>query len=182
MITAGFGSPLFAAGGIVAIGTGRKRRRGLTGEEIEEEGIEDTPGPASTDAAQEVTGSVYAPSEAQTGEVFLVQVFAHLAKEAASLAEIAKAAQADARWRGATRLKEAIKTGTELTFSLSMPGLVIDEPEQSRTWRGETEQIQFQVSVPPDCPPGNFGGTDGEQAKRSRGPSQVHHQNHRQSY
>src|ERR1051325_6892849 len=159
MITAGFGSPLFAAGGIVAIGTGRKRRRGLTGEEIEEEGIEDTPGPASTDAAQEVTGSVYAPSEAQTGEVFLVQVFAHLAKEAASLAEIAKAAQADARWRGATRLKEAIKTGTELTFSLSMPGLVIDEPEQSRTWRGETEQIQFQVSVPPDCPPGNFGGT-----------------------
>jgi hypothetical protein len=149
-------SPLLAAGGIAAIGVGRKRRKELLGAESEEAGIEDKPETAV--AEDEVTSSVYAPTEAQIGEVFLVQVFAHLEEEAAGLAEIAKAAQPGVIWRGADKLNEKIKRGTELVFHLSMPGLEVDRPEQSRIWNGTTEQLQFMVTVPRDCQPGNLGG------------------------
>ncbi len=146
-----YSSPFVFLGGIAAIGYGNKKRK----EDEDEEGNSHAKGVGTAD---QVTSSVYAPTEAEIGKDFLVQVFAHLAEQAEGLAEIAKAAEPGVIWRGAAKSKERIERGTELTFHLSMPGLEIDNPEQNVTWNGEPEQVQFIVKVPPDCQPGNVGG------------------------
>jgi hypothetical protein len=42
---------------------------------------------------------------------------------------------------------EVIK-GMKLAFTLSVPGLKVDEPVQILVWRGRTEAVQFGVTVP----------------------------------
>lgn len=162
-----YSSPLFAAGGFVAFGTSIRRRRDLPGAELEEEGIEDTMMPVKeanledekTAAEDEVSSTVYAPGQAGPGDSFLVQVFVHLPEQAASLDEIAKEADEDARRRITSMLQKKVKRGTELTFHLLMPGLEVDEPVQPCVWNGEPSCVQFGVTVPENCKPRNIIGT-----------------------
>lgn len=157
-----YSSPVFAAGGVVAFGTGIRRRKKSPGAELEEEeGIEDDPETISTEAEleEEVSSTVYAPKQAGQGDMFLVQVFVHLPEQAASLEEIAKEADEDAGPRGTTTLQQKIKRGTELTFHLLMPGLDIDDPVQACVWSGKPARVQFGVTVPEDCKPKSIIGT-----------------------
>jgi hypothetical protein len=169
-----YGSPLFAAGGLVTIGTSRRRRKELTDKEIEEDGIEDQPEQAEAKPApsaqskmaapeeeveDEVNGTVYAPGQAAQGNSFLVQVFIHLPEQADALDEIAKEADEDAKRRISSKLQKKIKRGTELTFHLQMPGLSVDDDVQSCVWDGEPVWVQFGVTVPEDCKPKNIIGT-----------------------
>lgn len=169
-----YGSPLFAAGGFVTIGTSRRKRKGLTDVEPEEDGIEDQPETATAEAMpatrakmaapeaeveDEVSGTVYAPGQAAQGDSFLVQVFIHLPEQADALDEIAKEADEDAKRRISSKLQKKIKRGTELTFHLQMPGLVIDDDVQSCVWMGEPAWVQFGVTVPEDSKPKNIIGT-----------------------
>jgi hypothetical protein len=156
-----YSSPVLAAGGLFAFGTGIRRRKKLLGAELEEEGIEDNPEVDSKEAEleEEVSSTVYAPGQAGQGDSFLVQVFVHLPEQAAGLDELAKEADDAAKQRMTTKLKKTIKRGTELTFHLTMPGLEIDEPAQSCTWEGEPVWTQFGVTIPPERKPGNIIGT-----------------------
>ncbi|HKS29178.1 MAG TPA: toll/interleukin-1 receptor domain-containing protein [Pyrinomonadaceae bacterium] len=148
-------SPLFAAGGFVTMGLSRRRRKGLAeaeAEESEETGDKE-------EAGDEVSGTVYAPGQAAQGNSFLVQVFIHLPEQAEALDEMAREADEDARRRISSRLQKKVERGTELTFHLQMPGLVVDDDVQSCVWEGEPVCVQFGVSVPEDCKPKNIIGT-----------------------
>jgi hypothetical protein len=148
----GFYVPLGA--GAVALGAGaypRRRRR---------DGIEEAAAEVENPVVEEeVNSTVYAPTDAQPGDAFLVQVFVHLLEQAEALDEIAREADEQSRRRITSRLKQKIKRGTELAFHLSMPGLDIDEPAQSCVWEGEPAWVQFGVTVPPDHKPKNIIGT-----------------------
>lgn len=109
--------------------------------------------------SDEVTCSVFAPTEAPPGDCFLVQVFAHLPEQADQLEEKAKESDEDAQQRGSKKLATSIERGQELAFLLNMPGLEVDEPSQSLVWGGEVDSVQFAVTVPETCKTGNLIGT-----------------------
>lgn len=140
-----YGSPVLAAGGVVALGLGGRRRRRLAAGAEEE-------------MDEEVSTSVFAPSQAAAGNSFLVQVFAHLAEQEDALEEIAREADEDARRRVSARLQKTIKRGAVLTFNLAMPGLEIDAPAQSCVWNGTPALVQFGVTVPKDFAPKDILG------------------------
>jgi hypothetical protein len=146
------GSPALGVTGITTVVKGRRRKRkGLQDGELEED--------EEAEAEDEVSSTVYAPEQAGQGDGFLVQVFVHLPEQAASLDEIAKEADEDARRRISSKLQKKIKRGTELTFHLVMPGLDVDDEVQSCVWNGEPCCVQFGVTVPEDCKAKNIFGT-----------------------
>jgi hypothetical protein len=103
--------------------------------------------------ADEVDCTAYAPDQAPPASNFLVQVFAHLPEQAATLEPIAKRAEHRAEMRVGSTLDRKIRRGGRLTFDLTMPGLEIDEPSQSIIWRGKPDKVQFGVTVPEDFKP-----------------------------
>jgi hypothetical protein len=144
-----YSSPLFGLGGIVTIRKSRRKRKGPSAEEAAER----------AETEDEVSGTVYAPVAARRGDSFLVQVFIHLAEQAAALEAIAKEADEDARRRISTKFQKKITRGTELTFHLQMPDLTVDQPIQTCAWNGEPAWVQFGVNVPEECEPTNLIGT-----------------------
>ncbi len=180
-----YGSPLFAAAGFVTFGTTLRRRKLLSVAGVEDEdasveevyegsvggvevnpvaaAVEDSrvaaPGAVAAPEEEEVGATVYAPGQAAPGDGFLVQVFVHLPEQAATLEDLAREADEDAKRRAAARLQKKIRRGTELTLHLLMPGLDVDEPVQSCVWEGEPACIQFGVTVPEGCKPGSLIGT-----------------------
>jgi hypothetical protein len=109
--------------------------------------------------SDEVTCTVFAPSEAPPGDCFLVQVFAHLPEQAALLAEKALESDEAAKQRGSKKLETMIERGQELVFNLAMPGMEIDETSQALIWDGEVDSVQFAVTIPEASKTGNIIGT-----------------------
>jgi hypothetical protein len=149
LFTFGFGlrrkfSGLVASGGVVAalpIDAGSE-------EVIEEDVIE-----------EDVSSSVFAPRQASPGSSFLVQVYAHLpGEETTTLKQ--KAGQVDpaAEQAGGDLLEKKVRRGATLMFTLSMNGLEIDKPQQSRPWQGRTTGVQFGVTVPKGFAPCSLYG------------------------
>jgi hypothetical protein len=99
--------------------------------------------------------TVFAPEAAAPGDPFVVQVFAHLAKQAGRLAALAAKAQESAEGQGSAALSGPVARGTEITFRLRMEGLKVREPKKSLVWDGEVNGVQFAVDVPED-----FGRTN----------------------
>jgi hypothetical protein len=115
---------------------------------------------AGATEGEEVRCTVFAPTEARQGKSFMVIAFAHLAEQAALLAEMAKGMSKSVEQRGpGKKLGARIERGQELTFALEMPGLEIDEPNQSLTWEGEPDSVQFGVTIPKDFETGSLIGT-----------------------
>ena len=155
-----YGSSTFAFFGVVTIGFGLRRRRLLAALPDEVDALPAGPGVADVaqaEVAEDVSSSVFAPRRAACGEGFLVQVFAHLSGEDPA-ALIGRATEAEPRAEkvGGDLLEQQIKRETTLTFTLSMKGLEIDQPQQERVWRGRTIAVQFGVTVPKDFEPGSI--------------------------
>ena len=114
---------------------------------------------AQAEVAEDVASSVFAPRRAARGQGFVVQVFAHPPSEDPA-ALMGKATESEPRAEkvGGDLLDQQITRGTTLTFTLSMKGLEIDEPQQDRVWRGRTIGVQFGVTVPEDFKPGSMFG------------------------
>jgi TIR domain len=89
----------------------------------------------------------------------MVQAFAHVSSQAREAARRAKEFDADAVRRAIKTLESSVPRGTKLSFDLTMPGLRVDDPVQSLVWWGSAESVQFGVSVPKRCRPGNVVGT-----------------------
>lgn len=102
---------------------------------------------ATPQEADEVRCTVFAPHEAGPNDAFLVQAFAHLAEQAPSLWPIAKQADQASTDRGSQKLG-IIERGQQLGFYLEMPGLEVDEPQQSLLWNGEIAPVMFGVIIP----------------------------------
>lgn len=107
--------------------------------------------PADDDAPTggiQLDSTVFAPSAVAPGESFLVQVFAHQPDQADAVLALAREFDADAVRRGFTSLSSMIVVGQRLMFSLTLPGLVIDNPVQFLVWMGRPQSVQFGVTVP----------------------------------
>ncbi len=157
-----YGSPAFAFMGLITVGFGLRKRKLLAA--LPDATDQVAAVPAAADAAQaevaeDVSSSVFAPRRAACGEGFLVQIFAHLpGEDPVALKGRATEAEPRAERVGGDLLDQQIKRGTTLTFTLSMNGLDIDQPQQDRVWRGRTIGVQFGVTVPSDFKPGSMYG------------------------
>jgi hypothetical protein len=113
----------------------------------------------TTQQADEVHCTVFAPPAARPGDMLKVQVFAHLEEQAKLLAALAAERDEEAREGGSEALKGQIERGKELTFTLDMPGLKVKESERSLVWNGEPDSVRFTVTVPEDSKPKVVWGT-----------------------
>jgi Carboxypeptidase regulatory-like domain/TIR domain len=157
-----YGSPAFAFMGLITVGFGLRKRKllaALPGEIDQVPAVAAAADAPQAEVAEDVSSSVFAPRRAACGEGFLVQIFAHLPGED-PLALKGRATEAEPRAErvGGDLLDQQIKRGTTLTFTLSMKGLEIDQPQQDRVWRGRTIGVQFGVTVPKDFKPGSMYG------------------------
>jgi hypothetical protein len=103
--------------------------------------------------------TVFAPPVAAAGSTILVQVFAHVPKEADDARAIATELDVGAVRRGFRSLDASVPVGGRLDFELRIAGLEIDDPVASLTWHGRTEAVQFGVHIPPAAPVGTVIGT-----------------------
>lgn len=154
----------FLLGGVIALLAGdylRRMAQGATLKEMEESLLaESKQAAAAATEGDEVRCTVFAPTEARQGKSFMVIAFAHLAEQAALLAEMAKGMSKSVEQRGpGKKLGAKIERGQELTFSLEMPGMEIDEPNQSIIWEGEPDSVQFGVTIPKDFEIGSIIAT-----------------------
>jgi hypothetical protein len=78
----------------------------------------------------------------------MIQVFAHIPGQEREAMLTAAKFDADSIQRAIKTLESSVPRGTRLVFGLTMPGLRVDDPEQSMRWWGKTESVQFGVSVP----------------------------------
>lgn len=145
VMVANYGSPASGFAGVLVLAT-RKRRRKRAGAGLSAE-------------EQEVQTSVFAPAQAVPGNSFLVQVFVHLPKDAASLGRLARKAEPDAQGRITKYLDKLIKYGAELAVVLNMRDVGVKNEVRRFTWMARTQQIQFAVNVPKDCEPQKITGT-----------------------
>jgi hypothetical protein len=96
----------------------------------------------------EIDCTAFAPQRVALGQQALIQVFVQTADDIRELEATAKAADPETSRRGATILSTEIAQGSRLTFTLNIPGLLIDEPVQEIIWRGTMVCVQFSVTAP----------------------------------
>lgn len=99
-------------------------------------------------ARDKVDCSAFAPTKGAPGEMFLVQVAAHLPVQAEEAQSLALESDPAASRRGRTALATEIARGSTLTFELVAPSAVIDDPIQSLTWEGRPGIVQYFVTPP----------------------------------
>lgn len=114
---------------------------------------------ASAAVGDRLSSSVFAPAKAQPGEEFLVQVFAHLADDEEQVRAMAVEFDDEATRRGKVALESPVFEGERLAFELLLPALVVDDPVQTMLWNGDSDSVQFGVSVPPNLSPRTVIGT-----------------------
>jgi TIR domain-containing protein len=95
--------------------------------------------------------TVFSSPTLSRGDKELIQVFVHIPRLAREAAWLARQSNETATSRGFRSLEVDLQRGVELVFSLSVPGLIVEDEMQSLTWRGRTDRVQFAVSVPDDC-------------------------------
>jgi cell division protein FtsZ len=92
--------------------------------------------------------TVFSPPKIEPGEIFLIQVFAHLIEKTEEAEKMAKEFDDDTVRRGFTSLTTAIELNSSLHFEVILPGVMIDNPVQLLRWRGRTESVTFEVFFP----------------------------------
>jgi hypothetical protein len=113
-------------------------------------GASSTPGGRSI--AEDLDCSVYAPHSAKGGQAFLVQAALHLAGQAGEVAELARAADSEAKLRARALLSEPVERGQRVLMSLAIPGAIVDEPVREVRWRGRLAIETFSACFPEGSP------------------------------
>lgn len=112
---------------------------------------EDPPAYAQADQDQskdEIDCTIYSQPHVRAGGSTVVEAWAHRPGQARRVASIAHEMDPDAKRLGFAGLEQPVRMGQRLTFELSAPGTLIDEPVQSLAWRGEPYPATFQIDVP----------------------------------
>ena len=125
--------------------------------DVDEPELQDAEPPALHNLQPETPGdtvvcSAFAPPQAKPGEDIMVQVWAHLPEKREEAAIYASEFDPGTSMRQFRTLSAPFEKGDEITFTLSTKGIEIENNEQSLTWQGATESVQFLVSVPADFP------------------------------
>lgn len=112
--------------------------------------INESPNIKTENNLSDLNATAFAPEKVKPGNSFLVQVFAHDTKTIEEIKRIALVSDEDAIYRGSSTLSYSVNLSQELGFSLSIPGLIIDEAVQTAVWTGKLIHIQYGVTVPKD--------------------------------
>ena len=102
----------------------------------------------TSDIADTVECSVFAPPAVPPAEMALIQAFLHLPEQAERASFLASAMDSSTTLKGTRSLEIEIKRGAKVELSLAGSGLLIDEPVQSVVWQGQPVFCQFLVTVP----------------------------------
>ena len=102
----------------------------------------------TSDIADTVECSVFAPPAVPPAETALIQVFLHLPEQAKRASFLASAMDSSTTLKGTRSLEIEIKRGAKVELSLAVSGLLIDEPVQSVVWQGQPVFCQFLVTTP----------------------------------
>lgn len=121
------------------------------------------PDAASTRELAAVSEAVHfgvsAPRSVAQGAAFIVDVWAFLAGQRDEVLKRAERSAADPslmmRERGPARLAR----GSVLTVRLDIPGLVVDDAEDTLVWEGEITTTGLPVRVPESAAPGDRAGS-----------------------
>jgi serine/threonine protein kinase len=103
--------------------------------------------------------TVFAPPRVSVGQSVLIQVFAHLPRQAAEAKQLAQEFDDRAERRGFQSLETEIERDSRLTVQLTVPGLDVDEAVRHLIWQGRTASVQFEAAIPAELPPGTVIGT-----------------------
>ncbi len=99
--------------------------------------------------ADQVSCSVFAPSQTAPSQSVMVQVFLHVDAELIKIREMALEADQGAERRlGTARLKTQIIRGAMIDIVLEGRGLEVDEKMQSLIWQGAAESVNFITTMP----------------------------------
>jgi hypothetical protein len=92
--------------------------------------------------------TVFALPAAKKGTMILVQVLAHHGEKSKEAHSFAAEAYETAKRVGIKPAPPAAPNGTELMFELRMKGVLIRDPIQAITWKGNTTGVAFAVKIP----------------------------------
>ncbi len=118
-----------------------------------------SPEPEDNLASDTVACSVFAPRKARRGSNIMVQVFAHLEEDEATVKALASEFDEKTQRLGLKRLDQEVERNSKLVFCISLPGLQVDESIQELIWRGSPESVQFGVQIPKDFTADQIVGT-----------------------
>lgn len=102
--------------------------------------------------------AVFSQREVPPGDCVLVQVFAYMPGYVNEAGDLAAEYDEEAKRLGSVSLTTEIMRGSMLTFELVIRDVAIHDPVQNLLWRGKTQSVQFEVSIPSDCGSKNLIG------------------------
>ena len=105
---------------------------------------------------KDIKSTVAAPQEAYKGDNFVVSVFIHKEENKDEVELLAKAIDEDAEIRNSKKIIVKIKKGDKIDFQLLIPeniksGFSVDKKKRSLIWDGDTNSVEFMVSVSNEC-------------------------------
>lgn len=105
---------------------------------------------------RDIKSTVAAPFKAYKGESFIVSVFIHKEEDKDEVELLSKAIDEDTEIRSSKKISVKIKKGDKIDLQLSIPEKIksyflIDKKKRTIRWEGNTDSVEFVVSVSDKC-------------------------------
>jgi len=97
-----------------------------------------------------VNCTAYSPSAIKRGDSFMVKAFAHLQEQATIVDDLVRELNPELSKRAVKPLNLKVQVKQSIQFLLSIADWEIDEPNQTLTWWGEPNSVEYWVDVPED--------------------------------
>lgn len=105
---------------------------------------------------RDIKSTVAAPFKAYKGESFIISVFIHKEEDKDEVELLSKAIDEDTEIRSSKKISVKIKKGDKIDLQLSIPEniksyFLIDKKKRTIRWDGNTDSVEFVVSVSDKC-------------------------------
>lgn len=105
---------------------------------------------------RDIKSTVAAPFKAYKGESFIISVFIHKEEDKDEVELLSKAIDEDTEIRSSKKISVKIKKGDKIDLQLSVPEniksyFLIDKKKRTIRWEGNTDSVEFVVSVSDKC-------------------------------
>ena len=105
---------------------------------------------------RDIKSTVAAPFKVYKGESFIISVFIHKEEDKDEVELLSKAIDEDTEIRSSKKISVKIKKGDKIDLQLSVPEdiksyFLIDKKKRTIRWEGNTDSVEFVVSVSDKC-------------------------------
>lgn len=105
---------------------------------------------------RDIKSTVTAPFKAYKGESFIISVFIHKEEDKDEVELLSKTIDEDSEIRSSKKISVKIKKGDKIDLQLSVPENIksyffIDKKKRTIRWEGNTDSVEFIVSVSDKC-------------------------------